>query len=101
MQCRLNTSSSMLAFVSGRLQDDAKRLAEQRQALEEARSKWSTESAAREAQLAEKEQAAGAAGRQRDAEQRRRQAQEEQVLLVCMCMVIRWKGLSGAWHTLT
>ena len=69
----------MLASVSGCLQDDAKRLAEQRQALEEARSKWTTESAAREAQLADREQAAGVAGRQRDAEQRRRQAQEEQV----------------------
>ena len=73
------------------LQDAAKRLAEQRQALEEARSRWSTESAAREAQLADREQAAGAAGRQRDAEQRRRQAQEEQVPLLmhstCMCIM--------------
>ena len=101
VQYRLNTSFSLPTSDNACLQDDAKRLAEQRQPLEEARSRWSTESAAREAQLADREQAAGAAGRQRDAEQRRRQAQEEQVLLVCMCMVISWKRLSGAWHVVT
>lgn len=83
VHCRLDTTSFMYTSENGCLQDDAKRLAEQRQALEEARSKWSMESSAQEAQLAKREQAAGAAGRQRDAEQRRRQAQEEQVPLLC------------------
>lgn len=64
------------------MQEEARRLAEQVHALEEARSRWSGEAAARDTSLAAKEEAFAADSRQRDAEQRRRLAQEHQV---CIC----------------
>lgn len=66
------------------MQEDAQRLAAQVHALEEARSRWSAEVAAKDASLAAKEGALAADSRQRDAEQRRRLAQEHQVGL-CIC----------------
>ena len=66
------------------MQEEARRLAEQVHALEEARSRWGAEVAAKEASLAAKEEALAADNRQRDADQRRRLAHEHQVCL-CIC----------------
>lgn len=92
------------------MQEDARRLAEQVHALEDARSRWSAEVAAKEASLAGKEEALAADSRQRDAEQRRRLAQEHQVRL-CTCthglgnvnmmshrkMLSEWRSWSYIW----
>jgi Skp family chaperone for outer membrane proteins len=61
------------------LQDEARRLAEQVHALEDARNRWNAELAAREAGVSSKEEALAADVRQKDADQRRRLAQEQQV----------------------
>jgi len=61
------------------LQDEARRLAEQVHALEDARNRWNAELAAREAGVSNKEEALAADIRQKDADQRRRLAQEQQV----------------------
>ncbi|KAA6418981.1 MAG: hypothetical protein FRX49_11084 [Trebouxia sp. A1-2] len=58
--------------------DEARRLAEQVHALEDARNRWNAELAAREAGLSNKEEALAAEVRQKDADQRRRLAQEQQ-----------------------
>ena len=61
------------------LQEDAKKLAQSLAALEEQRTKWAAEVAAREAALAKREQEAATTARQRNTETQRRMAQEEQV----------------------
>lgn len=61
------------------MQDEARRLAEQVHVLEDTRSRWNAEVAAKEASLAAKEEALAADSRQRDADQRRRLAQDHQV----------------------
>ena len=66
------------------MQEEACRLAEQVHALEDTRSRWNAEVAAKEASLAAKEEAMAADSRQRDADQRRRLAQEHQVC-ICTC----------------
>ena len=67
------------------MQEEAYRLAEQVHALEDTRSRWNAEVAAKEASLAAKEEAMAADSRQRDADQRRRLAQEHQVC-ICICL---------------
>lgn len=66
------------------MQEEACRLADQVHVLEDTRSRWSAEAAAKEASLAAKEEAMAADSRQRDADQRRRLAQEHQVC-ICTC----------------
>ena len=61
------------------VQDEARRLAEQVHVLEDTRSRWNAEVAAKEASLAAKEEALSANSRQRDADQRRRLDQDHQV----------------------
>ena len=75
------------------MQEEACRLADQVHVLEDTRSRWSAEVAAKEASLAAKEEAMAADSRQRDADQRRRLAQEHQV---CICTCSPDKGLG--WH---
>ena len=64
------------------MQEEACRLAEQVHVLQDTRSRWNAEVAAKEAALAAKDEALAADSRQRDADQRRRLAQEHQV---CIC----------------
>ena len=63
-----------------RMQDEARRLAEQVHALEDARNRWNAEFASREAAVTAKEDALSADLRQKDADHRRRLAQEQQVM---------------------
>ena len=63
-------------------QEEAKRVAEQMRALEETRARMTADLGAREAALAQREDAAVAAARKREDDLRRRSAQDEQVSLL-------------------
>ena len=61
------------------VQEEARRIAEQAQALEESRAKWAADLGAREAALTQREDAAAAGARRQQEDLRRRAAQDEQV----------------------
>ena len=100
---------SHVYFTLLRMQDEARRLAEQVRALEDARNRWNADFAAREAAVTAKEDALAADLRQKDADHRRRLAQEQQVLVcsphscaafdsvVMLCDVLCTATISGAY----
>lgn len=67
-------------------QEEAKRVAEQMRALEETRARMTADLGAREAALAQREDAAVVAARKREDDLRRRSAQDEQVSLLLRCI---------------